>query len=78
MSIIKAMVFYSYFVFGVFTMLEYYFIHGLFTAIFLMFLMFVLGVLNIMFRIKERQYTYIALYALCTTAIILPTIKAMY
>ena len=67
----------AFIVTAVLTMLEYYFVSGMFTSLIMMLLILAIGVINCIFSTIEKHFNTAILYALCTFSLCLAYLKIM-
>lgn len=63
---------------AILTMIEYYFICGMFTSLIMIIVLTASGIVNIVFALKSKLINEATLYLLCTLALCLGYFKLMF
>lgn len=67
----------SFLVIGFLTILEFIFIQGMFTWLIVVAAVIILGILNIVYHAKDREWQLATLYFLCTVALCMGYFKLL-
>lgn len=67
-----------FFIAGILTILEYMFVCGMFTSLMAMTLVWIAGIANLIYAVKDKEYHTALLYALSTIALNMGYWKLMF